>query len=76
MSWNVAQFDALNNKKHPEVKQQMISLINEYQPDIACFQEMVCEDSTVIKHGHVNEFLQRLNFPDYLRDAGQAQSAS
>src|SRR6185436_2177422 len=23
MSWNVAQFDMLNNKKHPEVKQQM-----------------------------------------------------
>ena len=65
MSWNVAQFDALQNKKHPEVKNQMIDLINEYQPDIACFQEMVAEDSTVTKHGHVSEFLQRLNFPDY-----------
>ena len=65
MSWNVAQFDALQNKKHPEIKNQMIDLVNEYQPDIACFQEMVAEDSTVIKHGHVSEFLQRLNFPDY-----------
>ncbi len=65
MSWNVAQFDALQNKKHPEVKDQMIGLINEYQPDIACFQEMVAEDSTVTKHGHISEFLQRLNFPDY-----------
>ena len=65
MSWNVAQFDALQNKKHPEVKNQMIDLVNEYQPDIACFQEMVAEDSTVTKHGHVSEFLQRLNFPDY-----------
>ena len=65
MSWNVAQFDALQNKKHPEVKNQMIDLVNEYQPDIACFQEMVAEDSTVTKHGHITEFLQRLNFPDY-----------
>lgn len=65
MSWNVAQFDALHSIKHPEIKDQMISLINEYQPDIACFQEMVCEDSAVIKHGHVSEYLQRLNFADY-----------
>ena len=65
MSWNVEQFDVMQNKKHPEVKNQMIDLVNEYQPDIACFQEMVCEDSTVIKHGHISEFLQRMHFPDY-----------
>ena len=65
MSWNVAQFDMLNNKKHPEVKDQMIDLVNEYEPDIACFQEMVCEDSTVIKHGHISEYLLRMHFPEY-----------
>ncbi len=65
MSWNVAQFDVLNTKKHPEVKEQMISLINEYQPDIACFQEMVCEDSTVRLHGHVDEYMKQLEFPEY-----------
>lgn len=65
MSWNVAQFDVLNNKKHPEVKQQMINLINEFQPDVACFQEMVCEDSTVRQHGHVDEYLRKLEFPEY-----------
>jgi endonuclease/exonuclease/phosphatase family metal-dependent hydrolase len=65
MSWNVAQFDVLQSKKHPEVKDQMIDLVNEYQPDIACFQEMVCEDSTVKNHGHIDEYLQRLGFPDY-----------
>ncbi len=65
MSWNVAQFDILQNKKHPEVKNQMIDLVNEYQPDIACFQEMVCEDSTVKNHGHIDEYLQRMEFPDY-----------
>ena len=65
MSWNVAQFDMLHSKKHPAIKNQMIDLVNEYQPEIACFQEMTCEDSTVIQHGHVNEFKQRLGFPDY-----------
>lgn len=66
MSWNVAQFDILQNKKHPEVKEQMMELINEYQPDIACFQEMVCEDSVVVKtHSYIGEYLQRLQFPDY-----------
>ncbi len=45
MSWNVAQFDVLGYKKNPAVKNQMISLINEYDPDIACFQEMVAGDT-------------------------------
>jgi len=65
MTWNVAQFNTLDNKKHPEVKNQMFDMINEYQPDIATFQEMVAEDSTVKKHGHIDEYLEKLNFPDY-----------
>lgn len=47
MSWNVAQFNVLEDKKHPEVKKQMLALINKYQPDIACFQEMVAGDQPV-----------------------------
>ena len=65
MTWNVAQFNVMEDKNHPEVKKQMFELINEYQPDIACFQEMVAEDSTVKDHGHVDEFLERLQFKDY-----------
>ncbi len=65
MSWNVAQFNTLDNKKHPELQNQMLNLINEYQPDIACFQEMVAEDSTVTDHGHVDRFSQKLGFPHY-----------
>ena len=41
MSWNVEQFNILHHKDHPEVKQQMFDLINTYDPDIACFQEVV-----------------------------------
>ncbi len=65
MTWNVAQFNVLNNKKHPQEKNQMFDIINNYQPDIACFQEMVAEDSTIKNHGHINEFLEKLKFPDY-----------
>ncbi|HMU08997.1 MAG TPA: endonuclease/exonuclease/phosphatase family protein [Ferruginibacter sp.] len=65
MTWNVAQFNVLNDKKHPEVKNNMLDIINEYQPDIACFQEMVAEDSSIKKHGHMDEFLKTLNYPDY-----------
>lgn len=65
MTWNVAQFNVLDDKKHPEVKKRMFDIINEYQPDIACFQEMVAEDSTIKDHGHMDEFLKKLNYPDY-----------
>ena len=65
MTWNVAQFNVMEDKKHPTVKKDMIDLINYYQPDIACFQEMVAEDSTVKDHGHIDEFLQKLKFNNY-----------
>ena len=65
MTWNVAQFNIMEDKNHPEIKRQMFELINGYQPDIACFQEMVAEDSTVKNHGHIDEFLQKLNFKNY-----------
>ena len=65
MTWNVAQFNVMEDKKHPEVKSQMLNIINEYEPDIACFQEMVAEDSTVKNHGHIDEFLEKLNFKNY-----------
>jgi endonuclease/exonuclease/phosphatase family metal-dependent hydrolase len=65
MTWNVAQFNVLNDKKHPEVRKQMFDIIEQYKPDIACFQEMVAEDSTVRKHGHIDEFLEKLKYPDY-----------
>ena len=45
MSWNVEQFEILNHKKHPEQKQEMINLINSYDPDVACFQEAVLSDA-------------------------------
>ncbi len=65
MSWNVEQFNILHHKDHPEVKQEMFDLINKYDPDIACFQEMVAGD----KKKGINYFpdIQKaLRFVDYL----------
>jgi len=75
MSWNVEQFEIMRNSKNPELKQQMLALINTYQPDIACFQEMVCADSPVTMipglaayyHKYslytLNGFIDSLHFP-------------
>lgn len=65
MTWNVAQFNIMEDKQHPEVKSGMLQLINDYDPDIACFQEMVAEDSTVKNHGHIDEFLQKIRLKNY-----------
>ena len=65
MTWNVEQFNVMADKKNPKVKKQMFEMINEYQPDIASFQEMVAEDSTITDHGHMDEFLQKLKFNNY-----------
>jgi endonuclease/exonuclease/phosphatase family metal-dependent hydrolase len=47
MSWNVAQFDILFNRQQPSKKGEMTQLVNSFQPDIVCFQEMVAGDSPV-----------------------------
>lgn len=65
MSWNVEHFDILEHKTHPEVKEQMLDLINEYQPDIACFQEMVGSDSFKNAINYLPDFMQRLAFNGY-----------
>ena len=66
MSWNVEHFDILEHKTHPERKQEMIDMINQYQPDIACFQEMVGSDSVPAAINYVPAFMNRLNMSDCL----------
>ena len=57
MSWNVEHFDILEHKTHPERKQQMIDMINSYQPDVACFQEVVAGE----KPKSINNLQQIMN---------------
>ena len=65
MSWNVEQFDILEHKTHPETKVHMLDLINEYHPDIACFQEMVGSDTVPSAINYVPDLARKLSFPDH-----------
>ncbi|MEP6617152.1 MAG: endonuclease/exonuclease/phosphatase family protein [Ginsengibacter sp.] len=64
MTWNVEQFEILQHKEHPELKQEMIDLINQFQPDIMCFQEMVAgaEKKAI---NNIPDFKQKLKFSSY-----------
>jgi endonuclease/exonuclease/phosphatase family metal-dependent hydrolase len=65
MSWNVELFNILHYKDHPENKLKMIELVNEYDPDIACFQEMVAgENKKAINY--FPDIEKQLKFSDYL----------
>jgi endonuclease/exonuclease/phosphatase family metal-dependent hydrolase len=65
MSWNVEHFDILEHKKHPEVKTEMLALINKFEPDIACFQEMVGGDKDSTAINYVPIIAKQLNFQHY-----------
>lgn len=65
MSWNVEHFDILEHKNHPEKKQQMLQLINDYQPDIACYQEMVGSDKNAKAINYIPDMIQGEGFTDY-----------
>lgn len=60
MSWNVEHFDILEHKTHPETKQQMLDLINQYQPDVACFQEMVGSDSIYTAINYIPAMMEQM----------------
>ena len=64
MNWNVEHFDILEYKTRPETKQKMMDLVKEYQPDVACFQEMVGgDDDKAINY--LGDFKRRLEFTGY-----------
>lgn len=65
MSWNVEHFDILEHKTHPEKKQEMIDLINEMSPDVACFQEMVASDSALKAINYLPDFVSQLQMKGY-----------
>jgi endonuclease/exonuclease/phosphatase family metal-dependent hydrolase len=65
MSWNVEHFDILEHKTHPERKEEMMNLVTEYQPDIACYQEMVGADKDTTAINYVPTMADRMDFYDY-----------
>ncbi len=65
MSWNVEHFKIAEHKKHPEQKMQMLGLINNYNPDVACFQEMVASDKNPDAINNIEGFMKELKMPYY-----------
>ena len=69
MSWNVELFNILHYKDQPAKKQKIIDLINRYDPDIACFQEMVAGDNKKAIN-YFPDILKALKFRDYFYSYG------
>jgi endonuclease/exonuclease/phosphatase family metal-dependent hydrolase len=69
MSWNVELFNILHYKDHPEKRQEIIDLINKYDPDIACFQEMVAGDNKKAIN-YFPDIKNALKFSDYFYSYG------
>ena len=65
MSWNLELLNILHYKDRPEVKQQILDLINKYNPDVACFQEMVAGESKKAIN-YFPDIEKALHFTDYL----------
>lgn len=65
MSWNVEHFDILEHKTQPEIKQQMLDLIKDNQPDIACYQEMVGSDSIPAAINYIPAMMQQMPMEYY-----------
>jgi len=69
MSWNVELFNILHYKDHPEKRQEIIDLINKYDPDIACFQEMVAGNNKKAIN-YFPDIKNALKFSDYFYSYG------
>ena len=65
MSWNLELLNILHYKDRPNVRQQIFDLINKYNPDIACFQEMVAGESKKAIN-YFPDIEKALHFNDYL----------
>ena len=65
MSWNVEHFIILEHKTHPEKKIEMMDIINSFHPDIACFQEMVANDTTRNAINYIPDFEKKLGMKNY-----------
>ncbi|MCO6498594.1 MAG: endonuclease/exonuclease/phosphatase family protein [Chitinophagaceae bacterium] len=64
MSWNVELFGIQKRKKYPDRKQEILDLINKYDPDIACLQEVVAGDDPE-SINYLKEINEQLKFRDF-----------
>lgn len=65
MSWNVEHFKIAEHKTNPQKKADMFRLINMYEPDVACFQEMVGSDNVPLAINYLPDIARDLQLPYY-----------
>ncbi len=63
MSWNIEHFEILQHKTHPEIKEEMLNTISLYNPDVACFQEVVASDTFPNAINYLPAIKARLKMP-------------
>mgnify|MGYP006267932973 CR=1 FL=1 len=61
LTWNVEHFDIKEHKTRPDIRDSMIDLIKDCEPDVACFQEMVASDSISSAINYIPYFSRKLN---------------
>jgi endonuclease/exonuclease/phosphatase family metal-dependent hydrolase len=62
MTWNVEHFAIRKHKTNPEIKEEMIRLVRSYDPDVACFQEMVASDDEPNAINYLPKMQRQLGF--------------
>lgn len=62
MTWNVEHFAIRKHKTNPEIKEEMIRLVRSYDPDVACFQEMVANDDEPGSINYLPKMQRQLGF--------------
>ncbi len=63
MSWNVEHFEILKHKTQPGIKSEMLDIIATYNPDVACFQEMVGSEDKTDAINYLPPIMQKIGMP-------------
>ncbi len=63
MSWNVEHFKITEHRRNPALKLDMIRVVRNHYPDIACFQEMVASDTFADAINYLPDFQKKMLFP-------------
>jgi endonuclease/exonuclease/phosphatase family metal-dependent hydrolase len=63
MSWNIEHLRIREYRTQPELKQKMLKLIKDYNPDVACIQELVAGDSAKDAINDVYKIRKQLGYP-------------
>ena len=71
MNWNAESFNLLNRKKNPGGKNEIVSIVKKYDPDVAIFQEATIGDQNPGAINYLPEMLQAFKMKYYHYSYGQ-----